>query len=442
MARKFPLTLSEGSVSVTIYRDPLHAPVTPTGKPGRPAQTRRYDSYLVSYYLHGKRQRQRFKSYKLAAAKAQEVLAKMQRGDVAALELTGNHRAQHLAALEFLAGTGVPLDLAAKEYVDARKLLSGGSLVEAARFFVRFGQTLQLKATVPDLVAQLVADLKADQKSEYHIKSTQQRLTAFAGAFPGQIIEIKTGQIDKWLRELKGKSKSGQVVDLAGKTRNHYRNSVVHLFNYAQTKGCLPKGMPTEAEGTSLVAEEHSPNEIFSVEEMTRLLDNAPPHLIAPMAIKAFSGVRTEEVTYMDWQHIDFEKGYIILPREVTKTNRRRLIPLTPNLRKWLEPVRVQQGRVCARWSRPQAVFQAFDRYGRRQGIDVGANKFRNSYISYRVAETKNVAQVSLESGNSPGIIQTEYLELTTSEEAKRWFAIEPTIRPRAPQPKRPVKRA
>ena len=99
-------------------------------------------------------------------------------------------------------------------------------------------------------------------------------------------------------------------MDLAGKTRNHYRNSVVHLFNYAQTRGCLPKGMPTEAEATSLVAVAHSPNEIFTVEEMTRLLNNAPPHLVAPMAIKAFSGVRTEEVTYMGWQHIDFEKGY------------------------------------------------------------------------------------------------------------------------------------
>lgn len=427
MARKFPVTLSAGSVAVTIYRDPLRAPApSPTGRRGRPARTKRYDSYLVAYYLHGRRVRLRFNAYKAAAAKAHEVLAHMQRGEVSALELTGQSRLQHLAALEYLASSGVSVDLAAKEYADARKLLNGGSLVEAARFFIRFGQTMQLTATVPELVAKLVADLKADQKSDYHIKATQQRLTAFAGAFPGQIIELKTEQIDKWLRELRGKSKGGQPVDLAGKTRNHYRNTVVQLFNYAQTNGCLPKGMPTEAEGTKVVAEGHSANEIFTVEEMTRLLNHAPVHLVAPLAIKAFSGVRTEEVTYMDWQHIDFEKGYIILPREVTKTNKRRLIPLTANLRKWLAPLRQTEGRVCARWSRPQAVFQAFDRYGRRLGIDVGANKFRNSYISYRVAETKNVAQVSLESGNSPGIIQTEYLELTTPEAAQCWFAIEP----------------
>ncbi len=78
MARKFPVTLSAGSVAVTIYRDPLRAPApSPTGRRGRPARTKRYDSYLVAYYLHGRRIRLRFNSYKSAAAKAHEVLAHM-----------------------------------------------------------------------------------------------------------------------------------------------------------------------------------------------------------------------------------------------------------------------------------------------------------------------------------------------------------------------------
>ncbi len=65
-------------------------------------------------------------------------------------------------------------------------------------------------------------------------------------------------------------------------------------------------------------------------------------------------------------------------------------------------------------------------RHGKRLGIDVGANKFRNSYISYRVALTHDVAKVALESGNSPRVIQREYLELATEEEGKRWFAVVP----------------
>ena len=53
-------------------------------------------------------------------------------------------------------------------------------------------------------------------------------------------------------------------------------------------------------------------------------------------------------------------------------------------------------------------------------------NALRHSFISYRVAETQNVAQVALEAGNSPQIIFQHYRELVRLKEAKEWFAIEP----------------
>ena len=53
-------------------------------------------------------------------------------------------------------------------------------------------------------------------------------------------------------------------------------------------------------------------------------------------------------------------------------------------------------------------------------------NALRHSFISYRVAEIQNVAQVALEAGNSPQIIFQHYRELVRLNEAKTWFAIEP----------------
>ena len=53
-------------------------------------------------------------------------------------------------------------------------------------------------------------------------------------------------------------------------------------------------------------------------------------------------------------------------------------------------------------------------------------NALRHSFISYRVAETQDVAQVALEAGNSPQIIFQHYRELVRLKEAKRWFAITP----------------
>jgi len=55
-----------------------------------------------------------------------------------------------------------------------------------------------------------------------------------------------------------------------------------------------------------------------------------------------------------------------------------------------------------------------------------GARSLRHSFISYRVAETQDVAKVSLEAGNSPQMIFQHYRELVRPEAAKVWFAIVP----------------
>ena len=71
---------------------------------------------------------------------------------------------------------------------------------------------------------------------------------------------------------------------------------------------------------------------------------------------------------------------------------------------------------------------QAWDRYAVKKGIRIGGNKFRNSYIFFRLAETRDIQLVALESGNSPAVIQREYLELAPPEDAKKWFAIKPSV--------------
>ena len=53
-------------------------------------------------------------------------------------------------------------------------------------------------------------------------------------------------------------------------------------------------------------------------------------------------------------------------------------------------------------------------------------NALRHSFISYRVSQSKNVAQVALEAGNSPGMIFKHYHELVQPDAAKAWFAIVP----------------
>ena len=53
-------------------------------------------------------------------------------------------------------------------------------------------------------------------------------------------------------------------------------------------------------------------------------------------------------------------------------------------------------------------------------------NALRHSFISYRVAQTQNVAQVALEAGNSPRLVFSNYRELVRPADAAKWFGLMP----------------
>lgn len=419
--RQFPITLKAGSTAIKIYRNP-HRVHLQNGE-------REYNSFVVSYYRGKKRCRARFNTIEDAETEAQRIQTAILNEDLTALELTGHDRVSYARALHAVQKFGVSLDIAAAEYAAAREKLGSVGLLEAVEFYDRFGRTIKEVKSVPLIVDELIRSLQTDGASDYHCRDMKNRLGAFAEAFPDTITTVSSKNVAEWLQGLRKEDRKGNKYPIAPKTRNHYRNAIVQLFNFARDHGYLPKGLPTEVESLKALKVTPKENAIFTVHEMAALLQNAREHLIPALAIKAFSGVRTEEMVKLHWEHIDWDSRHIKLPAGITKTTQRRLIPIPDNLFNWLQPFRACKGRICERWKRPQALVQAFDRYASRQGIEVGANKFRNSYISYRVALTKDVQRVSLESGNSPRIIQREYLELANEADAQKWFQIVPGMK-------------
>lgn len=61
-------------------------------------------------------------------------------------------------------------------------------------------------------------------------------------------------------------------------------------------------------------------------------------------------------------------------------------------------------------------------------GVEWKHNALRHSFISYRVADIKNVDRVALEAGNSPDIIFQHYRELVAEVTAKEWFGVTPAL--------------
>jgi integrase len=157
------------------------------------------------------------------------------------------------------------------------------------------------------------------------------------------------------------------------------------------------------------------------VENIAALLKRADATLRPFLAIGAFAGLRTAELQRLDWQEIDLERGYITVDASKAKTRQRRLVPMSDNLKLWLEPCKQDSGPVCLH-QRPQQAAAALC-----EGFVWAMNGLRHSCISYRLAVLHDTARVALESGNSPEVIFGHYRELVTPEEGKAWYEVKPS---------------
>ena len=128
-----------------------------------------YVSFTVVYYLNGERKRERFNEYSKAFSQAEEVATKLSNGESAALEPTGDDRI-YVGAMESLRDCeDVSLEIAVREYVQARKLLGAVPIMEAIKFYDRHGRSVVKSGTLQGILDAMLVALEADSKTVFII---------------------------------------------------------------------------------------------------------------------------------------------------------------------------------------------------------------------------------------------------------------------------------
>ncbi len=395
----FPETVEYRSASARIYK----------------SRHRNQQRFEVRYYdLDTSLQRLTFPDYDEAKEFAQRVVRELADKRTNFVTLRGQDAYDYQRAATQLGPTGLSLPDAVRLVVDNIQLLAGGgSIPDAVRYYVE-----NRPRTSPDITVQEVVDrfLELRQREgeigELHLRDLRYRLTRFAKEFQCPISKVSSAALRDYLLNL----------DVSHRTRHNMRTTVAMLFNFARAEGYLPadhKGVPrsTKRRRPKLAVK------IFTPEDLTKLLaaGTAPEQVVA-VSISAFAGLRATELRRLDWQHVDFEQGHIVVPDTVAKTGERRLAPLSPNLKAWLWPHRRSAGPLC-----PYANLAiVYSHLARRAGVKWQRNGLRHSYVSYRLAEIKNVAQVAFECGNSASMIFRHYLRVVTETAGKAWFNIYP----------------
>ena len=211
----FPLTVKAGSTAVKIYRDSK-----PSG-----------DYFRVVYHLGGKRHRLNFRDLDRARAEARAKAAQLARGDVDAVQLTGKDRLAYGRALDAVKDFGIPLDAAAIDYAEARRILGGHPLTEAARFFMRHhGRGLEGKP-VAEAVEAFKAEKRVEGRSELYLDDLRYRLDGFAKAFNVEVRQLTPADVRDFLNELK----------FSARSFNNHRRALQTFFNFVRADGWLSR---------------------------------------------------------------------------------------------------------------------------------------------------------------------------------------------------------
>ncbi len=396
---RFPIVVKRGSSVVKIYRDRK-----PTGT-----------YFRVVYHLGGKRHRLHFNDLEEALSEAKAKAAQLSRGDVDAAQLTGRDRLVYGRAVEAVKEHGTPLDSAALEYSEARNLLDGVSLVDAARFYSRHHGRGVTRKSVADAVEAMIAAKGAKGVSGVYVADLRYRLGVLKEMFYCDVSALTPDDLKAFFE--------AQAAKLSARSYNNFLRTIKTFLRFAQNHGWLSR----EADLLSRVekrSEKPTPVEIFTAAQLAALLKYASPDISPCLALSAFAGLRSEEVLRLDWSDVERRPGFIEVAAHKAKTQARRIVPISDNLARWLVIAPRKGERV---WPHSKAwFFEAMRNTADAAKISWKQNALRHSWISYRLAEIQDVNRVALEAGNSPQMILRHYRELATPEQARTWFSIAP----------------
>jgi hypothetical protein len=314
-----------------------------------------------------------------------------------------------------------------KDEVTARSLLSdhGVSLTEAARYWLTKHAKPLIEATVTDIRGTWLK-LREKTQGYHHAKSLRARSRHFEDAFPDRkIASFTVTELVLWQDALE--------LKFEGRTVRNIHDAVKQLFKFARKRGYLEVERLSAMEIVDRPKASPGKKEIYTPEQMQKLLNAAwsiGSPAAAAMAISGFTAVRSEEIYSVDpdkpeedqlvWEDFRWKENFIYIREEVSKLGIARNVPIPKNLKKMLQPL-AGKGPVYTE-TRLDA---AYAKIARKAGLAWKHNALRHSAITYDMLLSSSPAEVANRSGNSISIIESSYRNRgATTAQAQAWFKL------------------
>ena len=415
--RAGPETVTVGGVTAKIYR----------------SDTGGYTSWLVRYFVDGKAKSRRATTLEDARSVAKEALKPVSSGAAHVETFTTKETANIAAAVAKLREVGVPLVEAITDFVTARKVLpQKWTLSDAARGFTALKEKEEREGAGPepmkfrDAVTKFHERNEKRRLSEGYKSDCKKHLKIIVKTFDTAIIQ--TIRQPELAACLESSTKGG------ARRFNNLRCTLNALFGFCQKEGILPRDRSHEAALIEKKEEGHSESiAIYTPAEMRVILANISDELLPWTVLGGFAGLRVSEIHRLHWENVRLDAGFITLDKSLTKTKRRRVIPICDSLKAWVESI-PKEKRTGPIYDLPYKTFEDRLHKGWMKMVDEKgkllvekrANAFRHSFGTYRFAILKDEYKTSAEMGNSPNELRASYAELALPRDAEAWFSIMP----------------
>jgi integrase len=342
----------------------------------------------------GKRERRFFATKAKAATFGDQQRVRLDNFGTAATLLSPGDLEQASAAFAQIRAYGVSLSTVVAHYVDWRKRRDSS-------------------VTFKDLFDMFVS---AEKRSEAHTRGLKYTLPRFAGLHQKPVSEITSRDLE---REIHGMTPS---------VKNAFLRNLRAVFNYGLKRGFLAVNPVSGLDFAKLPEKEVVTLTTAQAAELMAAAE-ADFDLLPYHAIGLFGGIRPMELQRLAWSDLDLREKHIHIRPEVSKTGRRRIVDMEPNLCAWLGAFIARGGNAKGPVTPSVNLRKRLREVRSTAGVgDWHQDVMRHTYASNWLAKHGDINKLTLFMGHeSTDMLWKHYHKATKQRDAARYWKIKPS---------------